>query len=113
MTLRRRVQRLEQARPGAGALANDPEYQLWRMFYAVALEVLTPFPEARAKVERSMSIQEPCIFRPDWEPTAAGNDLRFYFCKESLWAALQSFPEALAALDNTLLEVLGDEKIVT
>ena len=113
MTLRTRLQRLEKTQPGAGALANDPEYQLWRLFYDVALEVLTPFPEARAKVERSMSIQEPCIFRPDWEPTAAGNDLRFYFCKESLWAALQSFPEARAALDNALLEVLGDETIVT
>jgi hypothetical protein len=94
MTLRRRLQKLEQTLPGRSPLADDPEYQYWRAFYEIVLELLAAFPEARQKVEKNMSIQDPCIFRPDWGRAASGADMRFYFCKESVWAALEKFPEA-------------------
>ena len=97
MTLRRRLQKLERTLPGPDPLADDPEYQFWRTFYEAALEVLTLFPDARKKVEQNMSIQEPCIFRPDWEPRVTRADLRFYLCKQSPWAALQHLPEARLA----------------
>jgi hypothetical protein len=110
MNLRSRLQRLERTLPGSDPLTEDPQYQLWRLLYEGALEVLTPFPEARKEVERRMSIQEPCIFRPDWHRTVTGADVRFYFCKESLWAALQAFPEARKALDDFLIEAFRDEE---
>jgi len=113
MTLRRRLEKLEQTLPGPDLLADHPEYRYWRLFYEGALEVLTPFPEARKKVEQNMSIQEPCRFRPDWQPAASGADLRFYFCNESLWAALQGFPEARQALDQVLVAAFADEGIGT
>src|SRR5438552_1845730 len=109
MTLRRRLQKLEQTLPGPDPLADDPEYQFWRLFYEGALGVLTLFPEARKKVEQNMGIQEPCIFRPDWQPAASGADLRFYFCKESLWAALEKFPQARQALDDFLVAAFSEE----
>jgi hypothetical protein len=109
VTLRSRLQKLERTLPGPDPLADDPAYQLWRLFYEGALEVLEPFPEARKRVERNRSIQEPCLFRPDWQRTASGDDARFSFCKESLWAALETFPEALQALDQALQEAFGEE----
>jgi len=42
----------------------------------------------------SVGVNEPCIFRPDWQRTVTGDDARLYFCKETLWAALEKSPEA-------------------
>jgi hypothetical protein len=77
------------------------------LFYEAALEVLAPFPEARQEVERRIGVNEPCIFRPDWQRTVTGDDARFYFCKETLWAALENLPEARQALDQALVEAFG------
>jgi hypothetical protein len=104
------LQKLERTLPGHDPLTEDPQYQLWRLFYEGALEVLTPFPEARQEVEGRIGVNEPCIFRPDWQRTVTGADLRFYFCKQTLWAALEKFPEARQALDDFLIEAFRDEE---
>ena len=109
MTLRSRLRRLERTLRGPDPLADDPEYQLWPLFYEGALEVLEPFPEARKRVDRNRSIQEPYRFRPDWQRTASGDDERFSFCKESLWAALAALPEARQALDQVLVAAFAAE----
>jgi len=103
MRLQRRLQKLEQLVPGPDLLAVDPEYECWRTFYESALDILKPFPDALKKVEENMSVQEPCFFRTGEEPGSAEEDLRFYFCKESLWATLVDFPEAKGALDDFLV----------
>jgi hypothetical protein len=90
-------------------MADDPQYQLWRLFYKAVLDELAPFPEARQEVERRIGVNEPCIFRPDWRRTVTGDDARFYFCKETLWAALEKFPDARQALDQALVEAFADE----
>lgn len=113
MSLRRRLQKLERMGPGPDLLADDPEYQCWRTFYESVLDILTPFPEARRQVEENMSIQEPCIFRADWEPAPSGADLRFYFCKQSMWAALQDFPKARQALDDFLVATFPNQALAT
>jgi hypothetical protein len=82
---------------------------LWRAFYEIALEVLVPFPEPQQEVERRIAVNEPCIFRPDWRRTVTGADFRFFLCKQTLWAALEKFPEARQVLDQALIEAFGDE----
>jgi hypothetical protein len=57
-----------------------------------------------------IAINEPCIFRPDWRRTVTGEDARFCFCKQTLWAALEKFPEARQALDDFLVEAFRDEE---
>jgi hypothetical protein len=99
VSLSSRLKRLEESLPPPDHRANDPEYQHWRCFYEVALWVLEPFPEARGLVERRVGVNVPLIFRRDWKRTAAGSDMRFYWCKETLWAALGNYPEACAALE--------------
>jgi hypothetical protein len=68
-----------------------------RPYYEAALEVLEPYPEARQEVVRRVEQNEPLIFRPDWQRTVTGADSRFYWCKETLWAAQGQFPDARAA----------------
>ena len=109
MTLRSRLRRLERTLRGPDPLADDPAYQLWRLFYEGALEVLAPFPEARKRVDRNRSIQEPYRFRPDWQRTTSGDAARFSFCKGSLWAALAALPEARQALDQVLVAAFAAE----
>jgi hypothetical protein len=109
MSLRSRLHKLERTVPARDPLEDDPQYQLWRLFYEAALEVMVPFPEARQEVERRIGVNEPLIFRPDWQRTVTGVDVRFYFCKETLWAALEKFPEARQALDQALVEAFGDK----
>src|SRR5260370_41701440 len=113
MSVRSRLQKLERTLPGADALADDPEYQCWRNFYESVLDILTPFPEARQQVEENLSIQEPCIFGADWEPAPSGADLRFYCCKESLWATLRDFPKARQALDEFLVATCPNQATAT
>jgi hypothetical protein len=69
--------------------------------------VLEPFPEARREVVRRVELNEPLIFRPDWQRTVTGADRRFYWCKQTLWAALQQFPEARRAWDQALTEAFA------
>jgi hypothetical protein len=100
MNLRRRLHRLTQASPPAALLKDDREYQNWRCFYEVALEVLAPFPEARQLVETRVGVNEPHTFKPGWQPSVNGIDYRFWLCKETLWGALMDFPDAREALEK-------------
>jgi hypothetical protein len=88
MSLRGRLRKLERAAPAPDPRLADPEYRHWRLYYEAALEVLEPFPEARQEVVRRVEVNEPHIFRPDWQRTVTGADRRFYWCKQTLWAAL-------------------------
>jgi hypothetical protein len=56
-----------------------------------------------------IAINQPCILRPDWRQTVTGEDARFYFCKPTLWAALERFPEACQTSDQALIEAFGGE----
>jgi hypothetical protein len=110
MTLRGRLQRLERTIETSGLLADELQYQLRRAFYEIALEVLAPFPEAQQEVERRIAVNESCLFQPDWRWTVTGADARLCLCLETLWAALEKFPEARQALDEFLNEACGNEE---
>jgi hypothetical protein len=105
MSLRCRLRKLEQASPAPDPRLADPESRHWRLYYEAALEVLEPFPEARQEVVRRVELNEPLTFRPDWQRTVTGADSRFYWCKETLWAALGQFPDARAAWDQVVTMV--------
>jgi hypothetical protein len=109
MSLRSRLHKLERTVEASGLLADDVQYQVWRAFYEIALEVLAPFPEVQQEIERRTGVNEPCNLPPNWQRTSSGDDARFSFFQQAFWAALEEFPEARQALDQALNEAFGDE----
>jgi hypothetical protein len=105
MSFRGRFRKLERSAPAPDARRADPQFRHWRLYYEAALEVLEPYPEARQEVVRRVELNEPLIFRPDWQRTVTGADSRFYWCKETRWAALGQFPAARQAWNEVVTMV--------
>jgi hypothetical protein len=105
MSIKRRLDRLEQRAPAP--LASDPWWERWLWFRGLAFAVLEEgnFGEAQALVRQRVEGNERQVFPGKGPIVRNGWDVRLWVMTETVWTALGEFPEARNALEAALQAV--------
>jgi hypothetical protein len=102
MSIKRRLDRLEQRAPASPA--SDPWWELWLCFRSLAFAVLEEgdFGEAQTLVRQRVEANERWVFPGKGPQVCNGWDTRLWVMTETVWTALGDFPEARNALEAAL-----------